>query len=142
MSVEVILSCLVPYARNHVLQRRISERPAQATHAHTHTLSYCSKCQEIQARIERKENADGHTIVKFSYCITKEAHFQGRAPLWRLFKNHNQSHRTGLERWLSGKVLAAGCSCTGPGFISQRPHGGSQPPIALVPRDPMPISGL
>lgn len=54
---------------------------------HTRALSYCSKCQEIQARIKRKGNADGHTIVKFSYCITKEAHFEGRAQLWRHFKN-------------------------------------------------------
>lgn len=106
MSIEVILSCLVPYARNHVLWKQIRCHMPEIMYSgggsvrgqpklcqeiclkqvHEHTLSYCSKCQEIQTRIKRKGNADGHTIVMFSYCITREARFEGRAQLWRLLK--------------------------------------------------------
>ena len=45
--------------------------------------------------------------------------------------------------WGDGsEVKSTCCSCRGPRFSSQRPHGGPQPSVTPVPGDPMPSSDL
>lgn len=39
-------------------------------------------------------------------------------------------------------VKSTGCNSGGPGFDSQLPSGGSQPPATLVPQDPTPSSSF
>lgn len=49
-----------------------------------------------------------------------------------------------LLEWLERQsmVKSSGCSCRGPGFGSQQPHGDSQPFITTVRRDPTSSSDL
>ena len=45
--------------------------------------------------------------------------------------------------WRDGSVIKnTGCSCRGPRFSSQHPHGGSQPSVTPAPGNLMPSSGL
>jgi hypothetical protein len=40
------------------------------------------------------------------------------------------------------ELKSTGCSCRGPGFGSQYPHGNSQLSVTSIPSDLMPSSGL
>ena len=52
-------------------------------------------------------------------------------------------HRSVSEGWRNGSGFkSTGCSCRGPGFDSQHPHGSSQVCASPVPGDLMPSSGL
>ena len=44
--------------------------------------------------------------------------------------------RVSMLGWRDGSVVkSTGCSCRGPGFASQHPHGGSELPVTPVPGD-------